>query len=203
MKTALTIGCGSGNGKVIVDTLIEKQYSVINIGSQEHPDCQNIKIDWKELQITNLHQFVKFKNQHIDFVFFNQNASALEIESLYPTDDTLKVWRLIKDWQNSHWISCQMPVLLLHYIRDNLTPESKIGWMLSSMMCYDRSDVEKYPDYSSQKYFNFLAMKCFSKHYQTFGIMPNFSRPESQKELQQIITEVCDSTVDQSLFRMQ
>jgi hypothetical protein len=201
MKNALTIGCGQGASSVIIDTLLEKNYSVTNIGSRGHPGCNNIQIQWNDLSITNLHKVYKCHDT-LDFVFFNQNGSSLEIGAFDPAKhDTLETWKLIKDWQQTYWISCQMPFLLLHHLKENLQPTSKVGWMLSSTMQWDQANVEQYPDYSSQKYFNFLAMKCFGRYYQTFGIMPNFGQSNSQELTKKIMSEICDNPVNCSLFK--
>jgi hypothetical protein len=201
MKQALTIGCGSKNGKAIIDTLLEKGYNVTNMGATGHPEITNIKISWNDLHITNLQKLLKFEG-NMDFVFFNQNASSLDSDAFdFSNTDTLATWKLIKNWQHSHWISCQMPFLLINCLKQNLTKQSKIGWMLSSTMIWDRPDVEKYPDYSSSKYFNYLAMNCFGNHYQTFGIMPDFSIPNSSDQMKTIITTVCDQTVNNRIFK--
>jgi hypothetical protein len=201
MKQALTIGCGGGNGSVVIDTLLEKGYNVTNLGNNEHPGATNVQIAWTELQIANLHKLLKFEVP-LDFIFFNQNASSLDSAAFdFSNTDTLTVWKLIKNWQHSYWISCQMPFLLLHNLKHNLTPQTKIGWMLSSNMIWNRPDVQKHPDYSSQKYFNYLAMNCFSKHYQTFGIMPDFSIPNAKNEMTKIIATVCNQDVDNTIFK--
>lgn len=201
MKQALTVGCGGGTSSAIVDTLIQNGYSVTNIGATANAKCKNIKIQWKDLQVSNLHKISRF-NEQFDFVFFNQNGSSLDQVAFDPVNsDTLTTWKLIKDWQHTHWISCQMPFLLLNNLRKNLTPESKIGWMLSSTMFWDRENSDQFPDYSSQKYFNYLSMKCFGKHYQTFGIMPNFSAPGSIEKLKNIVTQVCTESVNCYVFK--
>lgn len=202
MKQALTIGCGSGNGTIIIDTLLANDYSVTNLGSSEHTDCDNIPVVWQNLDIVNLHKVYRPAQSTLDFVFFNQNASSLSSAAFAPGQDTLQIWRLVKNWQHSHWISCQMPILLLHYLERNLHQDSKVGWMLSSMMCHDRAGVESYPDYSSQKYFNYLAMKSFGQHYQTFGIMPDFTLPDSSRMLAEIIVQVCQRSVRAETFKM-
>jgi len=202
MKRALTFGCGTGNASPIVDVLLEKNYHVTNIGSSAHPLSENVLIDWQDLEITNLHLKFQPGAEPIDFVFFNQNGSSLDIDAFDPVKDDLAMWKLIKDWQHTHWISCQMPVLLLHYIRKNLHVASKVGWMLSGMMCYNRPGVDQYPDYSSQKYFNYLAMRCFARHYETFGIVPDFGLPGSQQALIDAVAKVCDHAVRAEVFRL-
>jgi hypothetical protein len=202
MKQALTIGCGSGNGSVIIDTLLEKGYKVINVGTSSHPGATNIQVKWSELQITNLHKLVK-PDGNLDFVFFSQNGSSLNSDNFdFANTDMLYAWKLVKDWQQTHWISCQMPFLLLHTLKKHLTADTKIGWMLSSTMKWTNLNAEKYPDYSSQKYFNYLAMQGTGKHYQTFGIMPDFSGPGSQDRLKEVIEQVCDNDVNCQLFEV-
>lgn len=200
MKQALTVGCGGGVGSTIVDTLLQNGYSVTNIGATPNEKCKNISIQWHNLQINDLHKISRF-GEKIDFIFFNQNGSSLDEDAFDPSNsDTLTNWKLIKDWQHSHWISCQMPFLLIHSLNKNLASQTKIGWMLSSTMFWDKEDSSQYPDYSSQKYFNYLAMKCFGKHYQTFGIMPDFNLPDSMEKLKNIIFQVCTESVNQRVF---
>jgi hypothetical protein len=201
MKHALTIGCGSTNGKVIIDTLLAKNYCVTNIGRTAYPDVDNIELDWDQLQITNIHKLVKFDHE-IDFVFFNHNSSSLAKKDFdFVKNDTLVIWKLIKDWQKTHWLSCQMPLLMLHALRKNLTQQTKIGFMLSTLIEWKNISSEQFPDYSSQKYFNYLAMRCLSEHYQSFGIMPDFSVPDSADNLKNIITQVCDQDVNGHVFK--
>ena len=203
MKQALTVGCGTGNGKIIIDTLLQKGYSVTNIGNSDHTQANNIKVSWNSLQISDVPKLFDIDG-HLDFVFFNQNASSLDSDRFDLSNmEMLEAWRLIKGWQHSYWISCQLPFLLVHKVKKNLNKQSKIGWMLSSTMIWNRDDVEKYPDYSSQKYFNYLSMKCFSKHYQTFGIMPDFSQVDSTQQMSKIINTVCDQNVSNTIFQFQ
>jgi hypothetical protein len=198
---AITVGCGSGNGKVIIDTLLQQGYHVTNIGSSRHDSAVNIEIDWANLQIPDLHKLCKFDHA-VDFVFFNQNASSLDWQAFdFEHKQTLEIWKLLKNWQHSYWISCQLPFLLIYNLKKNLHAQSKLGWMLSDYMICDSTGADKFPDYSSQKYFNYLAMKCFSSHYQTFGIMPDFSMHNSMDKLQNIIELACNQTVTNTVFK--
>ena len=202
MKQALTIGCGSGNGSTIIDTLLEKGYNVINVGTSTHTGATNIQVQWTDLQITNLHSLIKVEG-NLDFIFFNQNGSSLNAGNFdFANTETIVAWKLVKDWQQSHWISCQLPFLLLHTLKKHLTPSTKIGWMLSAMMIHSNNNVEQYPDYSSQKYFNYLAMQCAGEHHQTFGILPDFSGPDAKGSLKNVIEQVCDNHVNCQLFEV-
>ena len=201
MKHALVIGGGSKKSQVIIDCLVDSDFQVINIGSSEHPRANNIRIEWSQLDIPTVHKLCKFQQQ-FDFVFFNQNSSSLNHTDYNPDLPTLKTWRLIKDWTHSQWISCQLPFLIVHSLRKNLSKTSKIGWMLSSYIDYQSLDIEKFPDYSANKYQNYLQMIAFGQHYQTFGILPDFNRQDSMEILKTITKSIIDKeNLDKTLYR--
>jgi len=201
MKHALIIGGGSEKSQVIIDCLVDSDFQVINIGSSQHPYANNIKIEWSKLDIPTVHKLCKFE-QKFDFVFFNQNSSSLSATDYDPNLPTLKTWRLIKDWTHSQWISCQFPFLLIHKLSNNLSKTSKIGWMLSSYIDYQNKDIEKFPDYSANKYQNYLQMLAFGQHYQTFGILPDFNRRNTQEILKNIIKSIIDKkNLDKTLYK--
>ena len=79
MKQALLIGCGNQRGERIVNGCIEAGYSVTNIGSGASAiqTVNNIKIEWKDLDIIKLHKILVKINHKVYFIFFNQNASSL------------------------------------------------------------------------------------------------------------------------------
>ncbi len=191
MKNAIVLGGGQGKGAIIVDTLIEKGYSVTNIGSSTHPDCENITVDWKDIDIPFVQKHCRFDHP-IDFIFFNQNSSSLADHDFSLKTDTLQTWRLVKDWTQSNWLSCQLPFLLVHTLRDSIHADTKIGWMLSGYIKHTSKGNNKHPDYSSFKYFNYLQMKCFSEQntFKTFGIYPDFNVDKSKNILYNTITQV-------------
>lgn len=203
MKQALTVGCGSGNGGLVIDTLLDRGYAVTNLGSSAHDRASNIQIAWKDLDIPKLYSLVKISGP-VHFVFFNQNSSSLE-DSYFELNKigTIDMWRLVKDWQHAHWISCQMPVLLLHLLQKNIGADTKIGWMLSPTMRWDLVYAQRYPDYSSNKFFNYLAMQCLAKHYQTFGVVPDFSNNHGKNQMIKILDHVCDNQVNGNLFEFE
>jgi hypothetical protein len=191
MKNAIVVGGGQGKGAIVVDTLLENGYSVTNIGSSQHPKCNNITVDWKDIDILFVQRHCRFDHP-IDFIFFSQNSSSLAEQNFSLKTDTLQTWTLIKDWTRSNWLSCQLPFLLVHTLRDSIHAETKIGWMLSSYMKHNVKDNNKHPDYSSFKYFNYLQMKCFSEqnNFKTFGIYPDFSVDKSENILYNTILQV-------------
>ena len=198
MKQALIIGGGSKNSQIILSTLLDNDFEIVNFGASiyPHPQVTNVKIAWDQLDIEFVQRNFSVFNNTFDFVFFNQNGSSLSLAD-YRTDhdDILEVWRRIKDWDRSHWTSCQLPFLILHTIRKNLNAESKVGWMLSQYIDHTNPHSVDFADYSSFKYFNYLSMKSFGmmNQFQTFGIYPEFSDPDSKNKLQQIIAEIVNS----------
>lgn len=200
MKHALLLGCGSSNGSAIVEALIDRGFTITNVGSSEyqHDMVQNIKINWKKLDIESVHRIFSKFEVVFDFVFFNHNSSSLALGDFdIKNAKTLKNWRLVKDWTQSQWLSSQLPFLVLHTIRNNLNKESKVGWMLSGYIDHNNQSSILYPDYSSYKYFNYLAMKCFGQanEFQTFGIYPDFKSIDSQLKLKAIVDQIV--TADQ------
>lgn len=198
MKQALVFGCASTNGKTIIDVLIQNDYRVINIGSTkfDHPLVDNRVIEWNNIDITYIQKTLPKLTGNIDFLFFNQNSSSLnQTDFNLQNTDTLKVWKLIKNWSHSNWLSCQLPFLVTHTVRHKLTSETKVGWMLSSFIDKTMQDVHVYPDYSSFKYFNYMAMQCFANEnkIKTFGIFPDFNKENSKLILNKIMTEILDN----------
>ena len=195
MKHAVVVGGGQGKGAIIVNALIENEYSVTNIGSSKHTKCNNITVDWKNIDIPFVQKHCKFDHP-IDFIFFSQNASSLSEPSFSLDRNTLETWRVIKDWTHSNWLSCQLPFLLVHTLKNNIHADTKIGWMLSGYIKHTATGNTKHPDYSSFKYFNYLQMQCFSEQndFKTFGIYPDFNIDKSEDILYNTIIEILSST---------
>ena len=73
MKNALLIGCGNTRGEKIILGCQDAGYKVTNIGQTESKleKVNNIKVTWKELDITSLHKILHKIDHSIDFIFFN------------------------------------------------------------------------------------------------------------------------------------
>lgn len=196
MKNALLVGCGTGKGALICDALLDNNFNVTNIGSTEHPGADNIIIDWESVDIPFVHKNCQFDTA-IDFIFFNQNSSSLRQGNFNLTEtDTLTSWRLVKNWTQSLWLSCQLPFIVLHTVKNNLHAETNVGWMLSGYLKYNSLGNTQHADYSSYKYFNYLQMQCFNQenNFKTFGIYPDFSIDDSSEKLYNVIVEVLSCT---------
>ena len=207
MKHALLFGGASKNGKQIIKALLDNNFKVINVGSSsyDHDNVKNIIVDWKNINIEFIQQVCGKIAHNLDFVFFNQNSSSLSIEDFsIEHDDILEKWKLIKDWSNSHWLSCQMPFLVIHTIRNNLHKDSQIGWMLSDFINYQAAGAMQHPDYSGFKFFNYLSMSAFNNQndFFTFGIMPNFESVGSQKKLEEIIFKIINKKSKKQVYKI-
>ena len=77
---------------------------------------------------------------------------------------------------------------LIKTLETNLHHETIIGWMLSSYIDKNKEGVETHPDYSGNKYTNYMLMKNFNTKYQCFGINPEF---ETTDKIQPLIKEIC------------
>lgn len=190
MKHALLIGCGNKRGELIVNGCIDAGYSVTNIGSSASSvqSVNNIQIAWNDLDIEKLHKILVKIDHNVDFIFFNQNASSLSQENFVDSKMTFDNWRLVKNWSKSYWLSCQLPFLLIKTLGTKLNSETKIGWMLSSYVDYNRKNIEEYPDYSGNKFTNYVIMKSFAKKFKCFGLNPEF---EKSNKIPTLIKEIC------------
>jgi hypothetical protein len=78
MKNAIVFGCGAKNGIPIIETLLNQNYNVTNIGSSmlDRKNVTNIQIDWKTIDIPFIHKTFSRVVENVDFIFFNQNSST-------------------------------------------------------------------------------------------------------------------------------
>ena len=191
MKQALLIGCGNRRGNSIIDACQESGYNVTNIGSSQskNPLVKNIKINWKELDLIKLHKVLRVIDHRIDFIFFNQNGSSLSNSDFTLKKETLDTWRIIKSWGHTYWLSCQLPYFVIKTLETNLHSETFIGWMLSSYINKDKKGVDDHPDYSGNKFTNYLVMKNFANRFNCFGINPDFKQKDGIKN---IIKKICN-----------
>lgn len=191
MKQALLIGCGNKRGSRIIDACQEANYNVTNIGASQSKNVsvKNIKINWKDLDLINLHKILREIDHKIDFIFFNQNASSLSNIDFTQPKETLDTWGMVKSWGHSYWLSCQLPYFLIKTLETNLHSGTIIGWMLSSFVDKDKKGVAEHPDYSGYKFTNYLIMRNFNNKYASFGINPEF---ETKDKIQTLITDICN-----------
>ena len=196
MKKALLIGCGGKRGEHLIKGCHQANFDVVNIGSSNSKlkNVENIKIDWKTFDITQMHKICKQLPYNFDFIFFNQNSSALAKENFVKPIKTLNLWSLTKDWTRSYWLSCQFPFALIKTLEDKINKDAIIGWMLSSYIDKNVKGVDDYADYSGYKFTNYLVMKNFAKtkKYQCFGINPKFGT----SNYTDLIYKICSNQIE-------
>ena len=191
MSVALLIGCGGERANNIVRACHDNFNKVVNIGASpidqnQFPKATNYVIDWDRFDLNNLNNICKNMDD-IGLIFFNQKGSALSPDNFTKKVDHFELLKLVKSWSDSHWTSSQLPFVLIKSLESKFTPDIKIGWMLSQYIDHKENDVERYPDYSANKFTNYLIMKAFSKKYNCFGIDPNFS----SDTLNSVINDIC------------
>lgn len=166
-KNCLLIGCGSKFGLGILEHLSAMGYTVNSISGSElkYPNVNHLKIDWKTLNPTQIEKFLK-ELPSLDLVFFNQNSSSLNATDFITNKTTLDLWKLEKDWSQSHFVSCILPFHVIHTLKSS----GKIAWMLSPLMYHHNDEHIGYADYISNKYQNYLILKNFSKQHKSIFI---------------------------------
>ena len=196
MKKALLIGCGGKRGEDLIKGCQQANFDVINIGSSESKlkNVENIKIEWKTFDIIQMHKICKQLSYNFDFIFFNQNSSALAKENFINTIKTVDLWSLTKNWSKSYWLSCQFPFALIKTLEDKINKDAIIGWMLSSYIDKNVKGVDDHADYSGYKFTNYLVMKNFAKtkKYQCFGINPEFG----SSNYTDLIYKICSNQIE-------
>ena len=194
MKHALLVGCGGTRGARIIKGCEMADLVVTNIGSSVSSidTVKSIDIEWKDLDLATLHKILKSIDHQVDFLFFNQNASALSQIDFSNSKKTVDMWTLVKDWTRSYWLSCQLPYFIIQTLGESISIDAKIGWMLSSYIDKDKDGVADHADYSGYKFTNYLIMKNFNKKYDCFGINPDF---ETTDKMQNLIADICNGKI--------
>jgi len=199
MRKALLVGCGSKFGLKLLESLLEQGWLVYSIsGSTIESDNNNLKqliVDWRSINPAHLEKFIKTIPE-VDFVFFNQNSSALNNCFNSNAFDTATLWRQTKDWNQTYFVSCILPFYVIHTLGGNCSATTKVAWMLSSMI-YDHSNV-LCADYIGNKYQNYVLMKNFSQQHPScfFGINPdNLTETATSNNIHTLISQV-ESSAD-------
>lgn len=202
MKTALLIGCGSKFGLDLQKTLSNEGWVINSISGSAIDDFNasgnQLIIDWKKFTIADLEIFLQ-NQPAIDLIFFNQNSSSLSTNS-FKTDNysTLELWKQEKVWAQSYFTSCILPFHIIHSLKNKISANTKIAWMLSSLI-YNHHDIN-YADYVGNKYQNYLIMKNFSLHFPGcfFGVNPDsLSKTNTKSNIQTLI-----KTIDQPVEKL-
>jgi hypothetical protein len=167
----LYVGTGKRFAKELIADRRARGHRVYCISGQAGEDT--FQVDWHTITAADIHKITR-KLPELDVVLFNQNASSLS-KSCFESDQypTLDLWRQIDHWEQSYFVSCQMPFAIIHGLGSKLTEHSRIAWTLSSMIT-DHTHDEQYADYIAYKYQNYMLMKNFAHNHpgSFFGIDP-------------------------------
>jgi hypothetical protein len=140
------------------------------------------------LQLTNIRNYVPAVDQ-FDLVFFNHNASALN-----QTKFKKSTMQNLQDWQQSYFVACQFPFYLVHALGKRITPDTKIGWMLSKLIVNPSDDQVGFADYIGNKFTNACIMKSFALNFPGcfFGIHPDSGLDNQLDKKSQDIVQLID-----------
>jgi len=174
MKQCLITGGGSKFGAKITEQLLATGYHVHLVTSNPVPwqGCGNVSIinvNWKTLQLNDIRNCIP-KVKHLDLIFFNHNASALNQNKFKKS--TIQNHQ---DWQHSYFVACQFPFYLIHSFKKQIDSTTRIGWMLSELITRPTDNQIGYADYIGNKFTNACIMKSFSLNFPAcfFGVHPD------------------------------
>lgn len=187
--TEIYVGASKGFIHNLVQLRRSTGHQVICISSSSPATSDDIQVNWDTLDSADIHKICKDLPK-TDLLFFNQKSSSLSDNSFAPDNfKTLELWKHTKHWTRSYFLSCIMPFELIHGLGTKLSNQSRVGWMLSSMILHHRNNFQ-YADYIGQKFQNYLLMKNFAQYHPAcfFGINP-----------ENISTEVYGSKLDNFL----
>tara|TARA_R110000851_G_scaffold150051_6_gene290851 strand:- start:184 stop:828 length:645 start_codon:yes stop_codon:yes gene_type:complete len=158
---ALLIGCGSKWGLGVLQYLLDtgwRVYSMSSSNSVEHENLHQLDIDWNTLDQTQIQKYLS-SLPNLDFVFFNQNGSALSYGNFDQQLALIDTWKLEKNWAQQYFVSVILPYHIIKTVR--LHKQTVVAWMLSTYI-YKHSNID-HADYIGNKYQNYLMMKNFSR----------------------------------------
>lgn len=162
--TDLFVGAGKGIGQGLHQSRFAAGHAIFHITGKDSVDENTFTVDWASVRESDLHKWLR-KLPEIDLIFFNQNSSSLSKESFGKDGyDTIKLWKQLKHWNQSHWVSCRMPFDIIHTLSDRLHSESRVCWMLSSLVVRHNHEPE-HADYIANKFQNYLMMKNFARNH--------------------------------------
>jgi len=172
MKRCVITGGGSKFGQQLTERLIQAGYFVDLITSHadtwaNNPSVNAISVDWKTLDVRDIGKLIP--KQSIDLMFFNHNSVSLSSAKFKKNK-----LQNIKDWQQSYFVSCQLPFYMIQSSANKIQPDTKIGWMLSELIKHPTDLQIGAADYIGNKFTNACIMRSFSLNFPAcfFGINP-------------------------------
>ena len=160
----LYIGAGKGIGNQLSQQRSAAGHQSFHITGRDHGRARDLVVDWSKLRESDLQRYLS-KLPRIDLLFFNQNASSLSAASFESGQySIIDLWKQTAHWQQSHYVSCLMSFQIIHTLADRLHKDSRVCWMLSSMVIR-HDDDPGHADYIANKFQNYLLMKNFSRQH--------------------------------------
>jgi len=160
----LFIGAGKGIGAKLAHDRGHAGHRVFHITSQHSDRKDYFTVDWSSVGEPYLHKYLA-NLPVIDLLFFNQNSSSLSAASFRSgTYGVIDLWRQLRHWRQSHYVSCLMPFQIIHTLADRLHAESRVCWMLSSMVVKHNHDPA-HADYVGNKFQNYMLVKNFAMNH--------------------------------------
>lgn len=161
----LFVGTGKGIGRALSQHYQEQGHSIFSITGTRSDDPNTLCVDWATVNEAALHRWL-CDLPILDLIFFNQNSSSLSQPSFATKQlADLDLWRQIKHWRQSYYVSCQMCFQVIHSLAPQIHSDTRVIWMLTSMVMKQDHDTDQslgYADYIGNKYQNYLLMRNFS-----------------------------------------
>lgn len=154
----LYIGASQGLAAAYQQHRASQGHVCYSVSSRPGPNT--CEVNWHTIDASSLHRWAQTLPP-LDLIFFNQNASALSSES-FESMPTLKLWQHLAHWQQSYFVSCQLPYLLIQTLGARVTDQTRVIWMLSGMVTRPLADPA-HADYIGNKYQNMLIMRNFAQ----------------------------------------
>ena len=158
--TDLYVGAGHGFAQYFLQHRAQQGHTCYEVSRGTGP--HTITVDWNTMQVNTLHRWLT-NLPELDLIFFNQNASALSTESFEPRP-ALQTWHHTQNWQQSYFVSCQLPYVIVQTLGTRITARTRVVWMLSGMITRPFADPG-HADYIGNKFQNLLIMRNFANSH--------------------------------------
>lgn len=202
-KQALIIGGGSKFGLSMTNKLLTQDWIVNTISGSKianHKNLNQLTVNWKNVDVTVLQKYLqRLSNQNL--IFFNQNASTLNIDDFKNKNfSVLDLWKQEKHWNQTYFVSCILPFHIIHSLDDRCGVDTRVAWMLSSLILKQDCNQMHYADYIGNKFQNYILMKNFSNNHSScfFGINPDsIIETGTSENIDNFISFICSSNRNQ------
>lgn len=194
----LYVGAGKGIGEQLSRQRGAAGHRIFHITGKNHGGVDNLAVDWSKLRESDLQKYLA-ELPKIDLLFFNQNASSLSAASFKSgTYNIINLWKQIAHWRQSYYVSCLMPFQIIHTLADRLHEDSRVCWMLSSMVVRHDHDPG-HADYIGNKFQNYMLVKNFARNHPScfVGLDPGNVNGADHNDKINMVQQILDRPKDQ------